>query len=812
MKLSEIAEAIEAAYLAKGTDNDIAHLMTDSRKAFDLESGLFFAIDGPHHDGHSFIPDLILAGFQNFVVDKELNLPAKTVNVLKVSSSIKALQTVAQLKRAKFGKPVIAITGSNGKTIIKEWLAQMLSEKLNVCKSPKSFNSQIGVPLSVWPLNAAHDIGIFETGISEPNEMLSLKKIIQPTKGILTNIGSAHEEYFESIEKKLDEKLILFEHIDELYYRNDNRLIVEGIRRIKMPPKKTFSWGFNTEADLQVESVDKNTFEFKNGEHSFRLKLNVGSDSYIENVMHCIAFAYFNGWTPAEIQKSIHGFRPIKMRLELKKGINQTYIIDDSYNNDLAGLEIAIDFLTQQKQHPSKALILSDIPQASPKKATYSRVAELVQEKGITQFYGVGSDLSEFKNLFPSGSLFYKTTEDFLKSDFESGIEKEVVLVKGARSFGFEQITKRLTDRIHRTVLEINLDAITHNLNIYRKRLKPETKLLIMVKALAYGSGGTEVANLLQFHKVDYLGVAYVDEAVQLRKSGITVPIMVINPSEEDLPNLVNFNIEPEIYSFSQLSNFSDFYLKKGIELKGHFTVNTGMNRLGFNPEDLDTLIGRLKNLPHIKVQSLYTHLAAADEAEHKDFSLQQLKSFEAYAEKVEKALGITTIKHALNSAGIVAYPAYQFDMVRLGIGLYGIEPSGNLQHELKSISTLKTVISQIRNVKKGETVGYGRKGKVNKNMRVATIAIGYADGYSRIFSGGNGEVMLNGQLAKVIGNVCMDMTMIDISNIEAEEGDTVIIFGENPTISDLAKKAKTIPYEILTNVSDRVKRIYFAE
>ena len=812
MKLSKISKTIKSEYLIKGIDNDIAHLMIDSRKAFDLESGLFFAIKGPHHDGHKFIPDLVKAGFQNFVVEKEIPLEYQNINILKVSSSIKALQSLAKLKREAFHKTVVAITGSNGKTIIKEWLAQLLSEKLNVCKSPKSFNSQIGVPLSVWPLKESHDIGIFEAGISEPNEMTALKGVIQPTKGILTNIGSAHEEYFQSVEQKLDEKLLLFEGIEELYYRNDNPLIVAGISRMPNPAKHARSWGFNDSADLQVEKLDNQIFELSSNEDTFQLKLNIGNDSYIENVMHCIAFAHFNGWTATEIQKGINAFRPVKMRLELKKGINQTYVIEDTYNNDLAGLEIALDFLTHQKQYTKKSLILSDIPQSAPKTNTYSRIAELVQEKGVTQLYAIGPELNQLKSIFPSNSKFFQSTEDFLQSHFEDSFEKEVVLVKGARSFSFEQITKRLTDRIHRTVLEINLDAVTHNLNVYRKRLKPNTKLLIMVKALAYGSGGTEVANLLQFHKVDYLGVAYVDEAVQLRKAGIKLPIMVINPSEEDLPNLVNYNIEPEIYSFSQLKIFSDFYLKKGVELKGHFAINTGMNRLGFDPKDLDQLILRLKNLPHIKMQSLYTHLAAADEAVHDEFSLSQLKTFKECAEKTEHQLGIKTLKHALNSAGIITHPDYQFDMVRLGIGLYGIEPSGNLQRELKSISTLKTVISQIRNVKKGETIGYGRKGKVTKNMRVATIAIGYADGYSRTFSNGKGEAMLNGQIAKVIGNVCMDMTMIDISNIEAEEGDTVIIFGEKPTISDLAKQAKTIPYEILTNVSDRVKRIYYAE
>tara|TARA_R110001599_G_scaffold258462_1_gene458729 strand:- start:164 stop:2599 length:2436 start_codon:yes stop_codon:yes gene_type:complete len=811
LKLSQIFDAIDGEYLSKGIDNDIAHLMTDSRKAFDLESGLFFAIDGPHHYGHSFIPELMAAGFQNFVVEKEIGPIPKHTNVIKVASSVKTLQAIATLKRAGFNKPVVAITGSNGKTIIKEWLAQILSEKLNVCKSPKSFNSQIGVPLSVWPLSEAHDLGIFETGISEPGEMLPLKKVIQPTQGIFTNIGSAHEQYFDSMTQKLDEKLILFEGIDQLYYRNDNPLIKEGLNRMKNPPKHNTSWGFNSNATLQVEKKEGQFFQLKSQNESFNLKLHSGNEPYIENIMHCVCFAYFNGWTPSEIQKGIDTLRPIKMRLELKKGINQTYIIDDTYNNDLAGLEIALDFLAQQKHYPKKSLILSDIPQSDPKESTYSRVAELVQEKGITQLYAIGHELADFKSLFPASTKFYPSTEAFLQHSFDT-FEKEVVLIKGARSFGFEQIAKQLTERIHRTVLEIDLDAVTHNLNVYRHLLKPETKLLIMVKALAYGSGGSEIAHLLQFHKVDYLGVAYVDEAVQLRKAGINLPIMVINPSEEDLPNLVTYDIEPEIYSFLQLKTFSEFYLKKGIALKGHFTINTGMNRLGFDPEDLTTLIAQINAQPHIKVQSLYTHLAASDEPQHNEFSLQQLQSFKGYAEKVEQQLGIKTIKHALNSAGIVAYPEYQFDMVRLGIGLYGIEPCGNLQHELKSISTLKTVISQIRNVKKGETIGYGRKGKVTKNMRMATIAIGYADGFSRIFSNGNGQVMLNGQMAKVIGNVCMDMTMIDISNIEAEEGDSVIIFGEKPTISELAKNAKTIPYEILTNVSDRVKRIYFAE
>lgn len=809
MKLSKIVSLTKGKYLSKSADCEILHLNTDSRTAFDTHSGLFFAIDGQHHDGHVFLNDLIKAGFKNFIVEKPFEQAETNINIIQVESSLKALQTIAASLRSDFSNDVLAITGSNGKTIVKEWLAQLLSEKLSICKSPKSYNSQIGVPLSVWNLKEENDLGIFEAGISMPNEMEKLQQIIKPTFGILTNIGSAHEEYFESIEQKLDEKLKLFEGCQTLYHRNDKAIINQGVARMKTPPKKVVTWGFNKNADLQISHLNNTEYRFESNQEVFNIKLLSNNESYLENILHCICFAYFNGFKPFEIKKGIEGLKPIKMRLELKKGINNTYIIDDTYNNDLAGLETALDFLDQQKHYNKKAIIISDILQTGSKKATYQRVAELITERAIDQVYAIGDELKAHHALFPLSTQFFDSTESFLEMS-SSNFEKEVILIKGARSFGFERIVKQFMERVHNTVLEINLDAITHNLNVYRKLLLPNAKLLIMVKALAYGSGATEIANLLQFHKVDYLGVAYVDEGVQLRKAGIKIPIMVINPSEDDLEHLVQFNIEPEIYSLNQLKAFSEFYKKMGVELRGHFTINTGMNRLGFNPESVDALIKKIKITPNLKVQSIYTHLAASDEDEHLDFSLHQLKLFSVTAEKIEKALGITTIKHALNSAGITRFPNYQFDMVRLGIGLYGIEPNGNQQNELRPISTLKTVISQIRNVKKGESVGYGRKGKVVQDMRIAIIAIGYADGFSRIFSNGNGEVMVNGKLAKVIGNVCMDMTMIDISNIEAEEGDSVIVFGENPSIIDLATKANTIPYEILTNVSDRVKRVYY--
>jgi Alr-MurF fusion protein len=809
LKLSKIVSLINGRYLSKSEDCEILHLNTDSRTAFDTHSGLFFAIDGQHHDGHAFLNDLIKAGFKNFIVEKPSSPKNQNVNIIQVESSLNALQTIAAFHRSNFNNDVLAITGSNGKTIVKEWLAQLLSEKLSICKSPKSYNSQIGVPLSVWNLKEENDLGVFEAGISMPDEMQKLQQIIKPTFGILTNIGSAHEEYFESVEQKLDEKLKLFEGCKVLYHRNDKELINQGIARMKNPPKKVISWGFNENADLKVSHLNNTEYRFQSNNEVFEIKLLSNNESYLENILHCICFAYFNGFKPAEIQHGIEGLKPIKMRLELKKGINNTYIIDDTYNNDLAGLETALDFLGQQRHYDKKTVIISDILQTGSKKETYQRVAELIAERAIDQVYAIGDELKAYNALFPKSTQFFDSTESFLEMP-TSNFEKEVILIKGARNFGFERIVKQFMERVHNTVLEISLDSITHNLNVYRKLLLPKTKLLIMVKALAYGSGAAEIASLLQFHKVDYLGVAYVDEGVQLRKAGIKIPIMVINPSEDDLENLIQFNIEPEIYSLNQLKAFSEFYKKKGVELRGHFTINTGMNRLGFNPDSADALIENIKATPNLKVQSIYTHLAASDENEHLDFSLQQLKLFSITAEKIETALGIKTIKHALNSAGITRFPNYQFDMVRLGIGLYGIEPNGNQQNELRPISTLKTVISQIRNVKKGESVGYGRKGKVDQDMRIAIIAIGYADGFSRIFSNGNGEVMVNGKLAKVVGNVCMDMTMIDISNIEAEEGDAVIVFGESPTIIDLAKKANTIPYEILTNVSDRVKRVYY--
>jgi alanine racemase len=811
VKLSEIVNVVQGTYLSKGNDTIIEHLNIDSRKAFDTHHGLFFAISGTNHDGHDFIPELIKAGFQNFIVEQVIATSERNINIIQVESAVAALQLTAKTKRLNFAKNVLAITGSNGKTIVKEWVAQLLSQKLIICKSPKSYNSQVGVPLSVWQLAEGDELGIFEAGISMPNEMAHLKEIILPTIGILTNIGSAHEENFDSLPQKLIEKLLLFEQCETLIYRNDNPVIDLAVREMKSPPSRTVTWGFNNFADLRVKANGKKKFEFNYKEEHFQLTLLSENDSYVENIIHCICFAYLQGLSPSEIQNGIDELKPIKMRLELKKGINNTYIIDDTYNNDLAGLENALDFLAQQRQYSKKSIILSDILQTDSKNSTYKKVAALIKDKSVDKVYAIGPALLKFQSYFPKNSEFYPSTESFIEHK-EKHFEKEVILIKGAREYGFERVVKQLVEKIHSTVLEINLDHLTHNLNVYRKLLGPKTKLLIMVKALGYGSGGAEIASLLQFHKVDYLGVAYVDEGVQLRKAGINLPIMVINPAEEDLENLITYDIEPEIYSFGQLKIFSEFYSRKNIELKGHFTINTGMNRLGFNPESIDALIEKIKSVPILKVQSIYTHLAAADDEAHSVFTLEQLDRFKEASQKIENALNITTLKHALNSAGITRFPNYQFDMVRLGIGLYGIEPNGLLQKDLKPISTLKTIISQIRNLKKGESIGYGRKGSAKNDMRMAVIAIGYADGFSRIFSNGNGEVLINGKFAKVIGNVCMDMTMIDISEIEAEEGDEVIVFGEKPTVSDLAKKANTIPYEILTNVSDRVKRVYYTE
>ncbi|WP_242929506.1 bifunctional UDP-N-acetylmuramoyl-tripeptide:D-alanyl-D-alanine ligase/alanine racemase [Pontibacter vulgaris] len=797
----------------------ILNLLTDSRKLSQPAGSLFFAIKGKYNNGHKYLQQLYSIGVRQFVVEEEsidasqLQQLYPEANILQVQNSLEALQTLAAWHRVQFQIPVIGVTGSNGKTIVKEWLAALLSPDEQVVKSPRSYNSQLGVPLSVWQLNANHTLGIFEAGISQPGEMENLQPIIQPTLGIFTNIGSAHDEGFTSRQQKVDEKLKLFKSVELLFYCADYELIDEAVRQQSI---KSFTWARRQAADVTITAVTtaghRSTIVYTYQGQKQRISVPFTDEASVENVLHCLAILLYRNLPLDEIQDRLDRLQPVAMRLEMKEAINGCYLIDDTYNNDLAGLAIALDLLASQPRRSKHTLILSDLLESGlPEEKLYSQVAELVQAHGVERLIGIGETIKAHAAKFGSGSIFYSSTQAFLDDFQAASFRNEVVLVKGARVFEFEKIVHAFQQKVHGTVLEVNLDALVHNLNFYRSKLQPETKLMVMVKAFAYGSGSFEVANLLQFHRVDYLAVAYADEGVMLREHGITLPVMVMNPSPDSFGKLQQYNLEPEIYSLELLEAYLSS-LEAGRKYKMHLKLDTGMHRLGFTPEDFDALFKMLQQHPELKVESAFSHLAGADEALHNDFSGQQIANFRSMAAEVEERLGYKVIKHILNSAGIVRFPEHQLDMVRLGIGLYGVEATGSEQEALRSVSILKTTISQVKSIKQGETVGYSRKGIASSDKTIATIAIGYADGYDRRFSNGVGQVLIHGKRAPLIGNVCMDMCMVDVTGMQVKAGDEAIIFGPQLTLVELAEKIGTIPYELLTNVSTRVKRVFYAE
>lgn len=779
-------------------------LLTDSRQLTSPAETLFFAIRGLHHDGHRFIADLYRRGVREFVVEAPdfRTEPFPDATFYRVQNSIAALQQLAAARRARFRLPVVGITGSNGKTIVKEWLAQLLSPDFHVCKSPKSYNSQLGVPLSVWQLDEIHTLGLFEAGISRPGEMANLEKVIQPTLGIFTNIGSAHDEAFPDRRAKIREKLQLFRHVKTLIYSAAYEEITAELPDFLPNDCYVIAW----------EPADFDGIALPYADTASR-----------ENLFHCIALLRHLGVPDDEIQRRLNGLRPVSMRLELKEGLNGCYVVDDSYNNDLVGLRMALDFLANQQQRPHRVAILSDVLQSGlDERELYGQIARLLKDKGVNQLIGIGPTISRQQMAFALPAKFHASTDEFLARFRPSDFQQSVILVKGARPFGFEKITRRLTVRTHGTVLEVNLDALSHNLNYFREKVGLGTRIMVMVKAFAYGSGIEEVANLLQFHGVDYLAVAYADEGVRLRQSGIRLPIMVMNPSPETFDQLIEFQLEPEIYSPKIWQEFLEYIenvqfpiLNSQAERRPfsiHIKLDTGMHRLGFDESEVPELLEALKNTPPFRVASIFSHLAAADEPEWDDFTRGQFALFTRLADRIEAVLGYRPLRHLANSPGLARFPDMRLDMVRLGKGLYGTAVQPDDQANLRTVGVLKTVISQIKSVKAGETVGYGRRGLVTRDSRIATIAIGYADGYHRTLSRGVGKVLVNGTLCPTIGNVCMDMTMLDVTDADCAEGDEVILFGDTPTIRDLAAWTGTIPYEILTSVSERVRRVFYRE
>lgn len=802
MKFSELSKSCSGRLLQLPLDIEMKGLAYDSRQIAIRSGVVFFAITGQNHDGHQFINDAYEKGVRLFVVEQEVKMKSDASYFL-VDNAIAAMQELAKIHRSGFNYPVIGITGSNGKTIVKEWLAQMLDDQFDIVKSPKSYNSQLGVPLSVWAMGAHHNLGIFEAGISEVGEMEKLKQVIQPTLGIFTNIGEAHNAGFSSLKEKALEKAKLFADVQQVIYCADYEVVEQALKETVSEQTELISWR------IKEQKGKKYTITVGDKELSFYLKYD--DPASVENILHCVVMLVALGYDQPFIQLRLNRLSSVKMRLEMKQAINRSYVIDDTYNNDLYGLEVALDFLGRQNQRTKKTVILSDLYQTGlSSDVLYSRVNELLQKNNIQKFVGIGTEINQSSKVFHIPSKFYKTTEEFLDSGFV--LNDEIVLVKGARDFEFELIVNSLEHKAHGTILEVNLENLIHNLNYYRSKLAPDTKIMVMVKALAYGGGNFEIANLLQFHKVDYLGVAYADEAVELRKNGIHIPIMIMNVSPTSFRLLKEYNLEPEIYSLDQLIDFLDYYENMQDLPAIHIKLETGMNRLGFTENNLQRLIEQLKLNKHLKVKSIFSHLAGSEDPRHTDYTKQQGERFERMSTTIMESLWYKPMRHLVNTGGIVNFPELHHDMVRLGIGLHGFDPTQTEQGNLKIVSSLKCNVSQVKKIASGESIGYGRSGFAKKDTTIAIIPIGYADGYLRAFGNGVGQMMINGELVPTIGNICMDMTMVDVTNLSVKSGDEVVVFGEKPNISDLAEWIKTIPYEILTNVSQRVKRVFLSE
>ncbi|GIV35019.1 MAG: bifunctional UDP-N-acetylmuramoyl-tripeptide:D-alanyl-D-alanine ligase/alanine racemase [Chitinophagales bacterium] len=832
--IRQIAIAVKGSLIQCTEDTLITQLGYDSRLIMNPSNLLFFAIKGKRHDGHHFIQQLYDRGVRNFILSdtSSLEQPLAEANIIKVANTVHALQRLAAWHRQRFSYPVIGITGSNGKTVVKEWLFQLLNEDYNIVRSPKSYNSQIGVPLSVWQMQEHHTLGIFEAGISQPDEMDALEQIIQPDIGVFTNIGEAHAEGFLNIRQKINEKLKLFARSKILIYRRDYPEITQCITEIKHRLHESeqdqkfrlFTWSTQGDADLKVTAIQKTgtqtTIEGLYQSHVRKITIPFSDEASIENAIHCWAVLLYLKMEDSKISDRMMQLGSVSMRLELKDGINNCSLINDSYNSDIRSLAIALDFLDQQQQHPKKTVILSDILQ-SGKAVTelYQEVRNLVAERNITRLIGIGPAISQQQALFKLGngfsSRFYESTEAFLADFSPADFKNEAILLKGARKFEFEKISRHLERKFHKTILEIDLNALIHNLHLFQSLLRPETKIMAMVKASSYGSGSYEIAHVLQYNRVDYLAVAYADEGVELRKAGIALPIMVMNPELRSFETMIRHRLEPDIYSFSVLEKFYAAVAFAGVKepYPIHVEMDTGMHRLGFTPDALEPLAESLQSKKLLRVVSVFSHLAASDESRHDAFTLRQIHLFSSLSSSLMERLNYPFIRHIANSAAILRFPEAQFDMVRLGIGLYGVDPTGTLQHQLQQVSTLKAHISQIKIVKAGESVGYSRTFIAQREVRIATVGIGYADGVDRRLGNGQGFMLVRGRPAPTVGNICMDLCMIDISDIaEAEEGDEVIVFGKGLPIQEVATRAGTIPYEILTGISSRVQRVYFKE
>jgi len=801
-------------------DGQIRWLLTDSRSLCFPEETLFFALKTQRNDGHRYISDLYRRGVRHFVVEQvpeHYDTVYPDADFLRVPHTLAALQRLAERHRDEFDLPIVGITGSNGKTMVKEWLYQLLLPSQKIVRSPRSYNSQIGVPLSVWLLNEQTEVGIFEAGISQPGEMYALRDIIQPTIGVLTSLGAAHQENFRSMEEKCMEKLELMHDTEAMVYCSDNDTVSRCIRRMQYKGEKIAWSQCDEQAALFVkEVVEKGhttriTYIWKEEENTYSIPFI--DDASIDNSITCAAVALHLGLTPAQLADRMPKLEPVAMRLEVKEGQRGCVIINDSYNSDINSLDIALDFM-QRREAKKRTLILSDIFQTGTSPETlYAQVSELAVKRGITKFIGIGPEISaQADKIQIADKAFFVSVPHFLSSDAFVNLRNELVLLKGARPFGFDQITEQLEQKVHETILEVNLNAVVDNLNYFRSFLKPETKMVCMIKADGYGAGAVEIAKTLQDHRVDYLAVAVADEGVTLRKAGITANIMIMNPEMTAFKTMFDYDLEPEVYSFRLMDALIKAARKEGITgWPVHIKLDTGMHRLGFDPvHDIDEVIDRLKHQSAIIPRSVFSHFVGSDSDGFDEFSAQQFALFDEGSRKLQSVFTHKILRHIDNSAGIEHFPERQMDMCRLGIGLYGIDPRDN--HILHTVSTLKTTILQMRHVPAGETVGYSRKGKIERDSVIAAIPIGYADGLNRHLGNRHGYCLVNGQKAPYVGNICMDVAMIDVTDIPCVEGDQVEIFGEHLPVTALSDTLDTIPYEVLTGVSNRVKRVYFQD
>lgn len=799
MHSSDLKTISGGTWLHFHQERKIRQIFIDSRKHFSADDSLFIAFSGKGHDGHHFLGELYERGVRQFIVEQNVDSDSyPEANILLVPSTLSCLQQLAARHRKTFQHPVIGITGSNGKTIIKEWLFQVLSPEHSIIKSPGSYNSQIGVPLSVLPAESWHTLGLFEAGISRAGEMTALEEILQPDIGLFTNLLSAHDEGFSSREQKAQEKALLFSRSKNVVYCADDELLSRTLKDLN-----GFTWSTRGNGNVKVR-ITSGIVHVDYGGSAFSVLTNFSDQASLENLCHVISLMLLMGYSAEVISERCSQLRRLPMRLEMKDAVNGCKIIDDSYSNDLSSLKIALDFLKAQHSG-KKVIILSDLQQTGMSEENWFReVRQLLGGAELDGVIGIGPVLgSQYKLLHPLAEGF-ADVDSFLSSFSFINWQNYGILVKGARAFRLEQIVEKLQRHIHGTVMEIDLLALNRNLNVFRSQLTTGTKLMVMVKAFAYGSGSTEIARFLEHNGVHYLGVAYADEGVAIRNRGINVPVMVMNPAPESYGLLVTHGLEPAIFSIQQLRDLISRL--RGERLGIHIKLDTGMHRLGFETSELSTLASLLSENPQLSIRSVYSHLAASEDPALDSFSREQAKRFEEGFTCIANAVGYQPMRHLLNTAGILRFPEFHFDMVRLGIGLYGVGPKDS---ELEQVVTLKTIISQIKTINEGETVGYGRRGQVKSGARIATIAIGYADGYSRAFGQGKGKVLIQGKLAPTVGNICMDMAMVDISGIEAKEGDEVIIYGKELPPSQVAEWIGTIPYELLTATGDRVRRIF---